>query len=95
MGGTDTGKGPLPSVFFVDSVSESMAGRFCLGWALLLAGFESAVRVVREFIADQQQPAGGRKGGNQAKNTAKDWIYQPLRASPLVRGGVIVRIRGD
>ena len=54
IGGTATRGGALFPIFLVGSVSESIAGRFCPRWVLLLAGFESTVRVVREFIADQQ-----------------------------------------
>ena len=53
VGGADTRGGTLSSVLLVGSVSESTAGRFCFKRVLFLASFESAVRVVRELIADQ------------------------------------------
>lgn len=51
-GGTDTRRGALSSAVLVGSLSERIASRFGPEWLLPLAGFESAVRVVLEFITD-------------------------------------------
>jgi len=52
-------------MFLVGSLSESIGGRFCPRGVLLLVGFESAVRAVREFISDaeaEERRLGEKRG---------------------------------